>query len=163
MRYNNLPFKYHRFNFKFIYHSFGDQTTGHLKQWIDTNYRIVRARSKLNFLKQCKFFCVFPNHMFGVCTTKFILHHFKSEKKLEGLLFKFRNGILNIEIGDLYRLINSLQRKLLDSIRILSCSLPNYIWREILKHHFISFKNFQKKLYYTHKNKFLWLLQKKGR
>lgn len=92
MRYN-FPFKYHRFNLKFIYQSFGDRTIDHLKQWIDTNYRVIRVRSKLNFLKQCKFFGIFPNHLFGVCTIKFVLHHFKSEKKLEGLPFKFRNEI----------------------------------------------------------------------
>lgn len=93
MRYNNCPFKYHRFNFKFIYHSFGHQTKDYLKQWIDTNYKLIRAKSKLNFLKQCKFFCVFPNHLYNVLSTSFVPYHAKSEKKLESVLFKFRNDM----------------------------------------------------------------------
>lgn len=69
--------------------------------------------------------------------------------------------MLNIEINDLHRLIEFLQRKLIYISQIVSNNLPDYIWREILKHHFISFRNFHRKLYYTHKNKFNWLIKKK--
>lgn len=161
MRYNNIPFSSHHFNFNFLYNLFGGVITYRLKQWIDLNYQMIKARSKLNFLKHCKSFDVLPNHVAYCCKNKFDLHHFRSIKRLDGLLFRFKKQILNIEIRDLYRLISFLHEKLYDITRYVASNLPVHIWNEILKHHFISFGNFHDRLHNKHNNKFNWLLKRK--
>ena len=55
----NIPFKYHCFNFNFIYWVFG-YVSYLLKCWIDLNYKIVRITSQLQSLKSCKLHGVTP-------------------------------------------------------------------------------------------------------
>lgn len=102
MRYSHTTFKDLVFNFKYIQQTFGVRTGDCLRQWIDANYGIVRALEKLRFLQTCKNHDIFPSHLKNFCKIKFNLYHYKSIKKLEGLLCRFRTAAINIEIFDLH-------------------------------------------------------------
>jgi len=80
--------------------------------------------------------------------------------KFERSLHVFRISILNIEIFDLNRIIDSLTKKLCNNSRILSDSLPTYIWNNITNYHFRSFNNLHTKLFSAYKKKFYWLLHR---
>jgi len=62
--------------------------------------------------------------------------------------------MLNIEIFDLNRIIYFLTKELSRTSRILSDTLPTYIWNNITNYHFRSFNNLYTKLFSSYKQKF---------
>jgi len=153
MRYRNIPFKYHIYNFQFISFYFGTHVTMILKTWIDINYRIIRAYSKLQFLKQCKFRKLHPQHISYCIKTPINVQNFKAIRKLNGLLHNFKSGILKIEIFDLHKLIRHLNNELSFLSQDISRILPPAMWHSIRRHHSISFNNFKYKLNRDHHKK----------
>jgi len=87
---------------------------------------------------------------------RFHLIHYKSKLKLAKALHSFRNVILNTEIFDLNRIIDSLFNKLSRISKILSDGLPTFIWNSITNHHSFSFNKLHIKLFFSYKKKFLW-------
>jgi len=85
---------------------------------------------------------------------RFYLSHYKSFSRFGTALHKFRKTMLDIEIFDLNR-IDSLTEELSYNSRILSDSLPTYIWNNITNHHFYSFNNLYFKLFLSHKKNFI--------
>jgi len=150
MRHINIPFKFHIYNFHFISFYFGVHVTSLLKTWIDINYRIVRAYSKLQFLKQCKFKDIHPQHISNVTKTTVNIQNFKAIRKLNGLLHNFKSEILKIEIFDLYKLIRHLNNELSLLSHDISTILPPAMWDSIKRHHSISFNNFKYRLDRNH-------------
>jgi len=163
MRYRNFPFKFHTYNFKFIFDHYGSQGTFLLKRWIDTNYKIIRTHSKLQFLRQCKTNNIYPQHILQFTITPLNVFHFKAIRKLEGLFNKFKSELLHIEIFDSYKYLYYLNKELFSLSRSLYRLLPNFIWESIKKHHFYSFSNFKNRLNLSHYKKFMGLLTKKNR
>jgi len=160
MRSKVFPFKYHRFNLNFIRYSFGEHSANALKHWIDMNYRIIRARSKLQFLKHCKMNNLLPSHLSRLFNTRLHIFHHRSVKMAENVLRKCKSRILDIEIFELHRTIDSLKRDLTHTTFYLSNILPYYIWKNIRKHHILAFRRCNTRLFFTHKKKFEWLLHK---
>jgi len=70
--------------------------------WTCLNYKSIMFFCKLEFLKQCKNFSVFPTHLSHICESKFYLKDFKSKHNLNKLLHSTKNKILNIESFDLH-------------------------------------------------------------
>jgi len=146
MRSRNLSFKFHIFNFKFVYHSFGEHTSLLLKRWIDLNYRLIRSQVMLRFLLRCKHNRIFPSHL-----SRFEVHHFHlcnwlSVSRLRSVLHNSKSKILDLEIYDLNRTCKSLKEELSHDSISLSNSLPSYIWNSITKHHLFSFNKLRYKL-----------------
>jgi len=140
MRSRIHPFSFYPFNLNRICLIFGEHKHNILKTWIDLNYRMIRTCTRQQFLLQCKHNNIFPSHLMNM-NKRFYLTHYKSIRKFERSLHIFRLSLLNIEIFDLNRLIDSLTKKLCDISRMLSDSLPTYIWN-ITNYHFYSFTNY---------------------
>jgi len=68
--------------------------------------------------------------------------------------------MLNVEIFDLNRLIDSFTKKLCDISRTLSDFLPTYVWNNITNYHFRSFNKLHTKLYSAYNKKISWLIFK---
>jgi len=62
---------------------------------------------------------------------KFELSNHKSKYKLDNLLYNTKTRILNMEIADLYRLTDILNKEILTLTRKLSDIIPIYIWKHI--------------------------------
>jgi len=146
MRHMNIPFKYHIYNFHYISFHFGLHVTSILKIWIDINYRIIRAYSKIQFLKQCNFRNNHPQHVSHCLKTPINVHNFKAVRKLNGLLHKFKSEILEIEIFNLYKLIRLSNNELSLLSQDISNIIPPAMWDSIKRHHLISFNNFKYRL-----------------
>jgi len=76
------------------------------------------------------------------------------------MVYHFRKRLLQLEIFDLFRTIDCLNRQLTYFFHDLSNHLPKHIWNEIFKYHLNSFNNYKQKLTLTHKNKLDELLYK---
>jgi len=138
---------------------FGEHYSDKLKSWIDINYRLIKLRSKRQFLLHCKHNNIFPSHLLHIDENRFHLTHYKSKSKLARALHSFRKIVLNIEIFDLSRTIASLTNELSIISRMLSDSFPTFIWNNITNHYFPAFNNLHFKLFSSYKKKFLWLLR----
>jgi len=160
MRYINIPFKYHIYNFHFISFYFGVHVTSILKSWIDINYRIIRTYSKLQFLKQCKFRNIHPQHISNCAKTPVTVQNFKAIRKLNGVLHNFKTELLEIEIFDIYKLIRYLNNELSLLSQDMSSILPPAIWNSIKRHHSISFNNLKYRLNRNHQKKLNGLIKK---
>jgi len=145
------------FNIRFIQSVFGQHVSATLKRWINTNYRLIKATSQVHFLKTCKLNNVIPSHLSHIYNIKVYSNHYKTTKKLERLLYNSQKKILQIEIFDLHRLIDSLYKELSCLSSRLINSLPAHIWNNIHKFHYNSFKNFSHRLLQRHKMKYFWL------
>jgi len=154
MRYRNLPFKFHIYNFKFIFDHFGSQGTSLLKRWIDTNYRIIKTYSMIQFLKNCKVNNIFPQHILHITKTSFNFINYKAIRKFNGLISYLKLELIKIEIFDLYKYIHSLNKELSYLSRTLHHLFPVFVWDSIIKHHSRSFYNFKHRLFLSHYNKF---------
>jgi len=161
MRYIN--FKYQRFNLRFIRFNFGEELCGLVKKWISLNYKIIRNRARIYFLKHCRRIDVFPMHLSYVDRFRFDLINYKSKNKLNNLLHSTKIKILNIEIFDLYKQFYKLNKELLTMTRMLSDSFPVYIWNEIYKNNLRQFDKHKDNLHNIYRKKFFWLLKKKER
>jgi len=155
MRSRNFPFKLHIYNFDFIRKQFGSQDTYLLKTWIDRNYRIIKAFSQLQFLKQCKLNNVVPIHIVHRNNASLNICHYKAIRKLKGLIQHFEKELLKIEIFDLHKRIHFLNRELTSISGSLHRLLPNFIWNSIKHHHFCSFNRFKHRLFFIDYKKFL--------
>jgi len=160
MRNRNPPFNIYSFNLRKIRVIFGEQLYDDLRTWIDLNYRLIRAESRRQFLLQCKHNNIFPSHLTHINRNRFHLTHYKSISKLEKALHIFRTTLLNTEIFDLNRIMDSITRELFYTSKLLSDTLPPYIWNSIINFHFRSFNNSYWKLFHTHKKKFRSLLHR---
>jgi len=140
MRSRFLPFSFYPFNLNRVRLIFGEHKHDILKTWIDLNYRMIRTWTRRQFLLQCKHNNLFPAHLSNMIRNSFHLTHYKSTMKFERSLHIFRTSLLNIEIFYLNRIIDSLTKELCSYSRILSDSLPTYIWNNITNYHFRSFK-----------------------
>src|SRR5436190_12504264 len=105
------------------------------------------------FLKQCKVFNIVPKHLAKYSKNAFNLYHYRSAKKLDSVLLKLRQEILDIEIFDLHRIINVHKKNICKYTQRLSNNVPSYILKEIFQHHNICFKRYHHKLYHIHKKK----------
>jgi len=159
MRSRVIPFKFFAYNLTRIRFLFGEHYFYLLKSWIDLNYRMIRMRSRRQFLLYCKHNNIFPSHLLHVNENRFHFIHYKSKLKLARALHSFRRIILNTEIFYLSRLIAFLTNKLSNISKMLSDFLPTFIWNSIINRHFFSFNKFHSKLISFYKKKFLWLLQ----
>jgi len=159
MRSRIHPFSSYPFNLNRIRLIFGEHRHNILKSWIDLNYRMIRTCTRRQFLLQCKYNIIFPAHLMNM-NNRFHLIHYKSTLRFEKTLHNFRTSMLNIEIFDLNRIIDSLTKKLCNISRILSDSLPTYIWNNITNYHFHSFNKLHTKLHLIYKKKISWLLFK---
>jgi len=74
-----------------------------VKSWINLNYKYNRFICRIEFLKLCKKFSVFPKHLSNISESKFHFKEFKSKDKLDKLLYNTKHKILNIEIFDLHK------------------------------------------------------------
>jgi len=126
-------------------------------------YRLIRTKAKLTFLKHCKNNNVFPSHLTNSIKIKCQLHHKKANSRIESLLYRFKRSALNIEIFDLYRLIGTLQKELVQNSFNLSKCLPTGILNAILKDQFNLYVQYRKKLEFSHRNKLNWLIDKSYR
>jgi len=162
------PFYYYsslksfEFNIRFIQSVFGQHVSATLKRWINTNYRLIKATSQVHFLKTCKLNNIVPTHLSHIYNIKFYSNHYKTTKKLERLLCNSQKKILQIEIFDLHRLIDSLHKELSCLSSRLTNSLPPHIWNGIQGFHYNSFKNFSLRLFQQHKKKYFWLSYNKN-
>jgi len=157
MRSRVTPFNSFVYNLNRIRFTFGEHYYDMLKSWIDLNYRMIRMWSRRYFLLQCKYNNIFPSHLMHINENRFHIIHYKSKLRLAKALHTFRRVILNTEIFDLNRIIDSLTNKLSHVSKILSDSLPTFIWNSITNHHLSSFNNLHIKLFSSYKKKFLWL------
>lgn len=66
------------YNYDYILYYFGRETLTILKKWVDINYKLIRSKSKLSFLKQCKTNNVIPAHLMNCINTDFDLYHHKA-------------------------------------------------------------------------------------
>jgi len=146
--------KSYRFNLYFIFNIFGELSAKLLKQWIDANYRVVRAISKLQFLKDCKGNNIVPPHLTHLFYNKIQTFHHRSTRVIESVLHNYKLKVLDIEIFDLYRQIDFWKKKRTNLMSYLSNTFPGYIWNDVYKHHFILFNRFSKKMFFIHKKKF---------
>jgi len=160
MRYRNFPFKFHIYNFKYIFDHFGTKGTSLLKRWIDTNYRIIKTYLKIQFLKNCKANNVFRQHIQHITKTLVNILNYKAMHKFKGLISNFKLDLIKIEIFDLYKYTHFLNKELSYLSRTLYHLLPSSVWDSIKKHHLHSFHNFKYTLFLTHYNKFMGLLIK---
>ena len=87
-----------------------------VKKWIDTNYKLIRSMSKLQFLRykinvfDIKINDCFPLHL--ECLNNNIqVSYYKSESKLSKTLYVFKRKLLDIEIFYLRRNNDFLQKK----------------------------------------------------
>jgi len=161
MRYRILPFKFHIFNFNFIYYHYGTQGFSLLKRWIDTNYRIIRTHSKIYFLRQCKTHHIYPQHIVHIAELPIYMFHHKAIRKVEGLMCNIKAELLRIEIFDLYKYLHFLNSELSHLSDSLLHLLPNFVWYSIKKHHSLVFNNFKDRSHFSHHKKFLGLLMKR--
>jgi len=69
--------------------------------------------------------------------------------------------ILDIEIFELHRTIDSLKRDLTYTTFNLSNILLDHIWNSIQKHHILAFRRCNTRMFLIHKKKFEWLLHKR--
>jgi len=145
-------FKSFDFNIRFIQNVFREHISATLKRWIDINYKLIKATSQVHFLKTCKLNNIIPSHLSHIYNIKFYSNHYKTTKKLERLLHNSQKKILQIEIFDLHRLIDLLNRELTRLSYKLTDTLPIHIWNDIQKFHLNSFKNFSYRLFQRHKN-----------
>jgi len=156
-----LSSNHFKFNLKYIYNVFGEQVSATVKRWIDTNYKLIRATSQVNFLKTCKVNDIVPPHLSHIYKIKFHFNHYKTSKKFERLLYNLKKKILQLEIFDLHRLIDWLTKDL----SFLSFNLSNilliYIWRVIQNFHLKSFNNFHHRLSQEHKTSILGYYRKR--
>jgi len=148
------------YNFNFILDNFGPQCASLLKRWIDIHYKIIRAHSKIQFLKHCKAMKVVPQHITHLTKASYNLKffHYKANRKLSGLLIDFKSQLIRIEISDLYGYIRFLNKELPSLSRNLSHLLPTFVWDAIKLHHFNSFDNLKHRLFLSHYKKFKGLL-----
>lgn len=153
--------RYYIYDFDFIRLHFGNDIFKILKLWIDVNYKLIRAKSKLKFLKHCKFNTIIPPHLKTLSKVSIHIYYQKSVQKIESLLYRFRKSLLNIEIFDLHRLIPKLQKELIQNSLRLSASLPEVILNSILNSSFNIFTRYKKKTEYYHGKKFSWLMNQK--
>jgi len=150
------------FNIKFIQNIFGEHISATLKRWINSNYKLIRATSQVHFLKTCKLNNIIPPHLSHIYNKKFSFNHHKTIKKLERLLYNSKKKILQMEIFDLHRSIDSLNRELTCLSSRLTNTIPVHIWNNIQKFHYNSFNNFSHRMFHRQKNKYLWLSHKKN-
>jgi len=160
MRINFQSSNFFQYNLHTIRYLFGEHKYHMTKIWIDLNYRMVRSLSKRQFLLNCKYNNIFPSHLTHMNEKKFHFTHYKSFSRLESALQGFKTKLLNIEIFDVNRIIDSLTKKLSYFGRVLSDSLPAHIWNNMNNHHFRSFHNLYVKLQSTHRKKFQWISHK---
>jgi|GEM_PF-7002331 len=160
MRSRIYSFSLYPFNLNRVRLIFSDHKHDILKTWIDLNYRMIRTWTRRQFLLQCKYNNIFPAHLMNINRNTLYLTHYKSTVKFERSLHIFRTSILNIEIFDLNRIIDSLTKKLYNCSRILSDTLPTYIWNNITNYHFSSFNKLHIKLFSAYKKKCFWLIHK---
>jgi len=160
VRFNNIPFKFHIYNFNYILHNYGLRGTSSLKHWIDTNYRLIKALSQLQFLKYCKHRGIFPQHVTVSTIASLNLFHFKAIHKFINLTQNFKFKLLDIEIFDLHMYIRFLKKELISLARELSHLLPDTVWNSIKLHHFRSFSNLNYRLWNSHQLKLGGLLRK---
>ena len=92
------------YNLNHIKNYFGEYTSLLIKSWIDKNYKLIRAHSKLRFLKRREN-QIFPAHLTQYNNKKFLFVHVRSHRKLERVLYNVKKKLLDIEILDLYRTI----------------------------------------------------------
>jgi len=88
---------------------------------------MIKTRIKLQFLLHCKHNNIFPSHLMYVNEKRFHLSDYKSFSRFGTALHRFRKTILDIEIFDLNRIIDSLTEELSYNSRILFDSLPIYM------------------------------------
>jgi len=157
MRSRVTPFNPFVYNLNRIRFMFGEQYFYMLKSWIDLNYRMIRLLLRRQFLLHCKHNNIFPSHLLHINENRFHLTHYKSKLRFERALHSFRKIVLNTEIFDLSRIIGFLSHKLSNISKVLSDSLPTFIWNSITNRHITSFNIFHFKLFSSYKKKFLWL------
>jgi len=151
------PFKFHIYNFDFIFKHFGSQGTYLLKTWIDNNYRIIKAFSQLQFLKHCKLNNVIPIHIVHHNNLSLNIYHHKAIRRLKRLRQHFEMELLRIEIFVLHKRIHYLNRDLASISGSLHRLLSDFIWESIKRHHFYFFNRFKHKLYLNHRKKYISL------
>lgn len=154
-------FNVHSSNYSFIHATYGINTFYLFKIWLDSNYTLIRYKSKLKFLMTCKDHDIIPTHLNNFCNIDFILHHHKSVRRLNGLLYNFKTKAMNIEIFDLHRQIEALHKKLITLTLQLTTIIPYHSWNRIHNHYSLTFHNYQLKSHITHRKKFNWLVNKK--
>jgi len=154
MRYFTPSSRFHEYYFKFIFNNYGSLGISLLKRWIDINYRIIRTRSKLQFLKQCKVHNIFPQHLTHFFNISIHVMNYKAVRRYNVLLKKFRLDLIKIEIFDLYKHLHLFNKELLHLTNSLHRLLPFWFWSSILKHFSYLFHNSYHSLYLSHRKKF---------
>lgn len=155
----NSNFIHHHFNLTSLKESFGEYTTSIVKQWIDTNYRIIRTKAKLQFLKHCKTNNVTPSHLSHLFRNKFNFSHYKSISKIGRLIKRVNINILSIEIFDLQRQLDGLNNRLSSITHFLPNILPIHICNGIYSYYLTSFRKCHHRLWIEHKEKFEWIMK----
>jgi len=152
----------HQFNYEFVKRNFGTEVFGLFKSWIDLNYKSIRIVSRLEFLKQCKNFMLFPTHLSLFSESRFHLVDHKSKHNLSRLLYNTKRKILNIESFDLHRQLQKIKREIAIISRNLSDQLPVYIWRDIYDRNNWFFEKYKRKIQINNEKKIYWLRKKKN-
>jgi len=137
----------HRFyNGNYISYLFGKKTAYLFKSWLDVNFKLITAQSKILFLNYCKQNQLSSSHLNRFCNVNFQFHHHRSQKKIDGLLYRFRKEALNIFY--LHRHIWYLKNKLKNKLTYLS----NYLRNQIPMYIFHGIVN----KYNRHKHSIVW-------
>ena len=160
MRYDN-GYSFLPVNFNFIRYYFGIQIAFLLKRWITVNYKIRKTTLRIKFLRSCKNYNVHPMHLSHLLKFKLQLYHYRSRQKLDKLIDYFKYRIIEIEIFDLYRSLDSLNYELLGLSYKLSNQLPVNILNKIWSYHSVSFMNYYNRLEHENDKKLSWLMNKK--
>jgi len=156
-------YRQQRVNYDFIRREFGDGVIASLKCWSNLNYKSIRLRSRLEFLKLCRNNSVVPMHLSHISDSKFYLKNFKAKRNLNRLVFSTRHKILNIEIFDLHRQLHKITSKITMLGRKLSGLLPVYIWNDLYDKKNFLFSKYACKIEQINNKKYSWLLKKRDR
>jgi len=157
MRYSNPSFRYHEYYFKFIFNNYGLLGISLFKRWIDINYRIIRTRSKLQFLKHCKTNNIVPQHVSHIVKPSIHLMNYKAVRRYKVSLNKFKTELLKVEIFDLYKHLHIFNKELFYLTNSLHRLVHFRFWSSILKYFAYFFHNANHSLYLLHRKKFLGL------
>jgi len=156
-------YRHLRVNYDFIRREFGNEMVALLDCWTNLNYKMIRLRDRVEFLKLCRNNLVFPIHLSHISNSKFYFKNYKSKYNLSKLLINTKKKIFNIEICDLHRQLHRIKSEIITSGRKLSEFLPVYIWNDLYDKKNFLFLKYAGNIEQINNKKYLWLIKKRDR
>jgi len=156
-------YRHQRVNFEFIRREFGDGAVALLHCWTNLNYKMIRFRGRLDFLKHCHNNSMFPAHLLHISDSRFYFKNYKSIRNINKLLNNTKKKILKIEIFDLNRQLHKIKNEIKTLAENLSEFLPVYIWNDFYDKKNCLFSKYTCNIKEKNDRKYLWLLKRTDR